>query len=61
MSKIVDGMKNALDYAKAERAVHDWIREDAPLAAKMNLTPAHVAKLVDRLVGSTTAVVKINR
>lgn len=34
------------------------IRDDVPLAAKMNLMPWHVTKLVDRLTGATTRFVK---
>jgi hypothetical protein len=56
MSKIRDGIERAATYAKFQRIVHDWIREDAPLAAKMNLSPSHVAKLVDRLAGTKTTI-----
>lgn len=53
-NKIVLGLMSARDYAEVQGVIHDWIREDVPLAAKMNLTPQHVAKLVERLTGSRT-------
>ncbi len=31
------------------RAIHDWIREDAPLTVKMSVMPEHVAALARRL------------
>lgn len=35
--------------SRLRRAIHDWIREDAPLAVKMTVMPEHVAALVRRL------------
>lgn len=57
--KIAAGLEAALDYAKVETAIHDWIREDAPLAVKMVASPELVAKLVDRICGSKTTVYAI--
>jgi hypothetical protein len=54
--KIIEGLENAAQYAAVQRAVQDWIRDDAPLAAKMNLMPTHVAKLADRICGSRTTI-----
>ena len=31
------------------RAIHEWIRDDAPLTIKMTITPALIDKLLDRL------------
>lgn len=33
-----------------ERAVHDWIRDDAGMAVKMGITPDHVRALVSRIL-----------
>lgn len=33
-------------------AVHDWIREDAPVSIKMTLTKPLCEKLVDRIAAS---------
>jgi hypothetical protein len=52
--KIAIGLGDAVEYARIRRTIHEWIRDDAPLAAKMNLTPKHVSQLVDRICGSTT-------
>ncbi len=57
--KITEGLEDAVEHAKVHRAVCDWIRDDAPLAAKMSLTPEHVAKLVDRICGSVTTFVEV--
>lgn len=54
--KVVSGLLDALDYARVERVIHDWIREDAPVNVKMTLTPEHVAKLIDRITGAKTKV-----
>jgi hypothetical protein len=53
-SKIVAGLENAAEYARVQRAVFDWIRDDAPVAIKMMMMPEHCSKLVDRIVGSRT-------
>lgn len=55
-NKIVAGLEDALVYSNVHRAVLDWIRDDVPLAGKMNLMPQHVNQLVDRICGSTTTV-----
>lgn len=34
---------------KERVAIHKWIRDDLPLAGKMNLTSAHVDALVEKL------------
>lgn len=52
--KVLEGLQDAVEHARVERCVLDWIRDDAPMAAKMNLTPQHVAKLLDRICGSKT-------
>lgn len=54
--KLHDGLRGAVEYAKVQRAIHDWIRDDAPVSVKMSLMPEHVAKLVDRICGSRTTV-----
>lgn len=51
---IIAGLEGALDHTLTTRKVHDWIREDLPLVAKMSIEPSHVAKLVDRLCNSHT-------
>lgn len=33
-----------------ERAVHDWIRDDAGMAVKMGITPDHVRALISRIL-----------
>lgn len=53
-SKIVDGLEGALEHTRVTMAVHDWVDLDAPEAVRRNLTPAIVAKLVDRICGSVT-------
>lgn len=35
--------------SQIRRAIHDWIREDAPLTVKMSVMPEHVAALARRL------------
>ena len=35
--------------SQIRRAIHDWIREDAPLTVKMSVMPEHVAALAKRL------------
>ena len=52
--KIIEGLEGAAEYARVRRHILDWIREDVPLAGKMNLYPEHVSKLVDRICGSKT-------
>lgn len=52
--KIIEGLSDAVRHASTRRIVLDWIRDDVPLAGKMNLKPEHVDKLVDRLCGSIT-------
>lgn len=39
------------EYERVKSAVLAWLKEDAPLAAKMNLTPDHMIMLVDRILG----------
>ena len=53
-STTAEGLDGALAHTRVTLAVHDWIALDAPLPAKMNLTPAVVAKLVDRICGTVT-------
>ncbi|MCP1550645.1 MULTISPECIES: hypothetical protein [Methylorubrum] len=43
------------DTTALRLAVHAWIREDAPLAAKMNLLPKHVDALMARLAAEIAA------
>ncbi len=52
--KIIDGLESALDYATVQRHVHEWIRDDIGLAAKMSIKPQQVAALVDRICGTKT-------
>lgn len=52
--KIIEGLEQALDYAKVQSAIHEWIRLDVPVSVKMTLMPKHVAKLADRICGSIT-------
>lgn len=53
-NKILSGLVDAAEYARVRRHILDWIREDVPLAGKMNLYPEHVSKLMDRICGSKT-------
>lgn len=41
--KILSGLEDAAEYARVRRHILDWIREDVPLAGKMNLYPQHVS------------------
>lgn len=52
--KIISGLNDAERRAETLIAVHAWIREDLPIAAKMAVTPDHVTALIDRICGSTT-------
>lgn len=52
--KLIEGVEQAVEYARVRRHILDWIRDDVPLAGKMNLYPEHVSKLVDRICGSKT-------
>lgn len=52
--KIIAGLKDAAEYARVQRAVFDWIRDDAPVAIKMMMLPEHCNKLIDRICGSIT-------
>lgn len=58
MNKFFEGMKDAAEDAQVRRAVLAWIRDDVPLAAKFNMQPEHVHKLVQRIAGLKTATVK---
>lgn len=50
-AKIIDGAKEALAFARVERAINDWVREDAPTVIKMAMTPALSRKLAAKLTG----------
>lgn len=52
--EIIEGLNCALDHARTRQAVLDWIRDDVPLATKMNLLPRDVDRLVDRICGTKT-------
>jgi hypothetical protein len=48
-------MRTAMDdqdtmRENARRVIYEWIKDDAPLAAKMVLMPDHVEKLIDRIL-----------
>jgi hypothetical protein len=34
----------------ARLVIHEWIKNDVPVAAKMVLLPDHVEKLIDRIL-----------
>ena len=57
-NKIVQGLEQALDHARVRSAVHAWIREDCPVVVQMSLTPEQVARLVDRVAGTTATLVQ---
>jgi len=58
-NKILVGLESAEDYAKTQSIIHDWIRDDLSISAKMAIHPRDVAKLVDRLTGSRTTNVEV--
>lgn len=35
---------------RLRRAIHAWIREDAPVPVKLHTTPQHINALIDRVV-----------
>ena len=51
---ILEGAREAEHHARVTRVIHDWIRDDLGIAAKMTIMPDQVFSLVDRLTGSTT-------
>lgn len=57
-SKVEAGSEGVADYVRVKGAIHEWIRDDAPVSVKMGLRPEHIAKLVDRICGSKTRFVE---
>lgn len=39
-----------MNRATIERSIMDWIRDDAPVAIKMTMTPETLDKLVNRIM-----------
>lgn len=39
-------------YEALQRAFYEWVREDAPLSAKVTITPIMMFKLLDRQTAS---------
>jgi len=46
-----DPTRPATEGEEMRTAIHAWIREDVPLAGKMNLMPKHVGALIEKLSG----------
>ena len=42
---------DAIEFARTERIIHNWIREYAPLVVQMRFTPEMVRSLAARLTG----------
>lgn len=51
ITDLLEDLKSLSPHS-ATKAVHEWIRDDAPTVIKMSMTPELTKRLVDRMCGN---------
>lgn len=59
--KILEGLSEAVDLARVQNAIDAWLDQDIPYRIGMAIGKEDAAKLVDRICGSKTTFVEVEK